>query len=165
MILLFLQAQGFVTVDEVQRRLSWPSGRATDALETLLDVSFCCCFYISFCKICTRALFCSSFWELVTLVLQCRKVLQWLMMVIKMEDDDTGFHVYLLYLHMQELIPPKVFLFTTSCFMQKKSESMKDLIGMMTSSPFLLPYRLWNMTMRRSFLYTHEELSIWLWSD
>ncbi|CDP05766.1 unnamed protein product [Coffea canephora] len=36
-ILELAQAQGFVTVDEVQRRLSWPSGRATDALETLLD--------------------------------------------------------------------------------------------------------------------------------
>lgn len=33
------QAQGFVTVDEVQRRLNWSSGRATDALETLLEVS------------------------------------------------------------------------------------------------------------------------------
>lgn len=33
-----LQAQGFVTVDEVERRLSWTSGRAIDALDTLLDV-------------------------------------------------------------------------------------------------------------------------------
>lgn len=32
------QAQGFVTVDEVERRLSWTSGRAIDALDTLLDV-------------------------------------------------------------------------------------------------------------------------------
>jgi ESCRT-II complex subunit VPS22 len=29
-----------VTVDEVDRRLSWTSGRAIDALDTLLDVSF-----------------------------------------------------------------------------------------------------------------------------
>ncbi|RVW40307.1 Vacuolar protein sorting-associated protein 22-like 1 [Vitis vinifera] len=36
-ILELAQAQGFVTVEEVERRLSWPSGRATDALETLLD--------------------------------------------------------------------------------------------------------------------------------
>uniref|UniRef100_A0ABL6VL38 Vacuolar protein sorting-associated protein n=1 Tax=Cannabis sativa TaxID=3483 RepID=A0ABL6VL38_CANSA len=32
-----LKAQGFVTIDEVERRLSWTSGRATDALDTLLD--------------------------------------------------------------------------------------------------------------------------------
>ncbi|XP_035549844.1 vacuolar protein sorting-associated protein 22 homolog 1 isoform X2 [Juglans regia] len=32
-----LKAQGFVTVDEVERRLSWTSGRAIDALDTLLD--------------------------------------------------------------------------------------------------------------------------------
>ncbi|GFP82755.1 vacuolar protein sorting-associated protein 22 homolog 1 [Phtheirospermum japonicum] len=31
------QGQGFVTIDEVERRLSWSSGRATDALETLLE--------------------------------------------------------------------------------------------------------------------------------
>lgn len=37
---LFSQAQGYVTVDEVERRLSWTSGRAVDALDTLLDVSF-----------------------------------------------------------------------------------------------------------------------------
>lgn len=36
-ILEMAQAQGFVTVDEVQRRLNWSSGRATDALETLLE--------------------------------------------------------------------------------------------------------------------------------
>jgi len=36
-ILELAQAQGFVTVEEVARRLSWSSGRATDALETLLD--------------------------------------------------------------------------------------------------------------------------------
>ncbi|KAI3824601.1 hypothetical protein L1987_06065 [Smallanthus sonchifolius] len=30
-------AQGFVTVEEVERRLSWSSGRASDALETLLQ--------------------------------------------------------------------------------------------------------------------------------
>ncbi|KAK4383404.1 Vacuolar protein sorting-associated protein [Sesamum angolense] len=36
-ILELAQVQGFVTVDEVQRRLSWSSGRATDALETLLE--------------------------------------------------------------------------------------------------------------------------------
>ncbi|KAJ8534439.1 hypothetical protein K7X08_016167 [Anisodus acutangulus] len=36
-ILELAQAQGFVTVDEVQRRLNWSSGRATDALETLLE--------------------------------------------------------------------------------------------------------------------------------
>ncbi|XP_031260210.1 vacuolar protein sorting-associated protein 22 homolog 1 isoform X2 [Pistacia vera] len=32
-----LKAQGFVTVDEVERRLSWTSGRAIDALDTLLE--------------------------------------------------------------------------------------------------------------------------------
>ncbi|KAK4572735.1 hypothetical protein RGQ29_030955 [Quercus rubra] len=32
-----LKAQGFVTVEEVERRLSWTSGRAIDALDTLLD--------------------------------------------------------------------------------------------------------------------------------
>ncbi|XP_042037373.1 vacuolar protein sorting-associated protein 22 homolog 1 [Salvia splendens] len=36
-ILELAQGQGFVTVDEVQRRLSGSSGRATDALETLLE--------------------------------------------------------------------------------------------------------------------------------
>lgn len=36
-ILELAQGQGFVTVDEVERRLSWSSGRATDALETLLE--------------------------------------------------------------------------------------------------------------------------------
>ncbi|EPS59887.1 hypothetical protein M569_14918, partial [Genlisea aurea] len=36
-ILELAQGEGFVTVLEVQRRLSWSSGRATDALETLLD--------------------------------------------------------------------------------------------------------------------------------
>ncbi|XP_021993510.1 vacuolar protein sorting-associated protein 22 homolog 1 isoform X2 [Helianthus annuus] len=36
-ILELSQAQGFVTVEEVERRLSWSTGRATDALETLLD--------------------------------------------------------------------------------------------------------------------------------
>ncbi|KAJ6966726.1 vacuolar protein sorting-associated protein 22 [Populus alba x Populus x berolinensis] len=36
-ILELAQAQGFVTVDELERRLSWTSGRATDALDTLLD--------------------------------------------------------------------------------------------------------------------------------
>ncbi|KAL3355734.1 hypothetical protein AABB24_016752 [Solanum stoloniferum] len=36
-ILELAQAQGFVTVDEVQRCLNWSSGRATDALETLLE--------------------------------------------------------------------------------------------------------------------------------
>lgn len=36
-ILELAQTQGFVTVDEVQRRLNWSSGRATDALETLLE--------------------------------------------------------------------------------------------------------------------------------
>ncbi|KAL8118424.1 hypothetical protein AgCh_016087 [Apium graveolens] len=36
-ILEMAQAQGFVTVEEVERRLSWSSGRAIDALETLLD--------------------------------------------------------------------------------------------------------------------------------
>ncbi|KAH1197471.1 Vacuolar protein sorting-associated protein 22 1 [Glycine soja] len=36
-ILELAQAQGFVTVDEVERRLSWSSGRAIDALDTLLD--------------------------------------------------------------------------------------------------------------------------------
>ncbi|KAL7103472.1 hypothetical protein ACP275_08G181500 [Erythranthe tilingii] len=36
-ILELAQGQGFVTVDEVERRLSWSSGRATDALDTLLE--------------------------------------------------------------------------------------------------------------------------------
>lgn len=36
-ILELAQAQGFITVEEVERRLIWPSGHATDALETLLD--------------------------------------------------------------------------------------------------------------------------------
>ncbi|XP_004294366.1 PREDICTED: vacuolar protein sorting-associated protein 22 homolog 1 [Fragaria vesca subsp. vesca] len=36
-ILELAQSQGFVTVDEVERRLSWTSGRAIDALDTLLD--------------------------------------------------------------------------------------------------------------------------------
>ncbi|KAG6790629.1 hypothetical protein POTOM_006788 [Populus tomentosa] len=36
-ILELAQAQGFVTVDELERRLSWTTGRATDALDTLLD--------------------------------------------------------------------------------------------------------------------------------
>ncbi|KAF9666984.1 hypothetical protein SADUNF_Sadunf16G0285600 [Salix dunnii] len=36
-ILELAQAQGFVTVDEVEKRLSWTSGRATDALDTLLE--------------------------------------------------------------------------------------------------------------------------------
>lgn len=30
-----------MTVDELERRLSWTSGRAIDALETLLKVSLC----------------------------------------------------------------------------------------------------------------------------
>ncbi|KAK9156599.1 hypothetical protein Scep_003173 [Stephania cephalantha] len=34
-----LKANGFVTVDEIERRFSWSSGRAADALETLLEVS------------------------------------------------------------------------------------------------------------------------------
>lgn len=38
----FYQAQGFVTVDEVERRLSWTSGRAIDALDILLEVSCFC---------------------------------------------------------------------------------------------------------------------------
>ncbi|XP_013600700.1 PREDICTED: vacuolar protein sorting-associated protein 22 homolog 1 isoform X3 [Brassica oleracea var. oleracea] len=32
-----LKGQGFVTVEQVQRRLSWASGRVIDALETLLE--------------------------------------------------------------------------------------------------------------------------------
>ncbi|KAL2523686.1 Vacuolar protein sorting-associated protein [Abeliophyllum distichum] len=36
-ILELAQGQGYVTVDEVQRRISWSSGRAIDALETLLE--------------------------------------------------------------------------------------------------------------------------------
>ncbi|PQM40767.1 vacuolar protein sorting-associated protein 22 homolog 1 [Prunus yedoensis var. nudiflora] len=31
------EAQGFVIVDEVERRLSWTTGRAIDAFDTLLD--------------------------------------------------------------------------------------------------------------------------------
>ncbi|RRT71485.1 hypothetical protein BHE74_00016695, partial [Ensete ventricosum] len=33
---LFHDAQGYVTIEEVEKRLSWSSGRAIDALETLL---------------------------------------------------------------------------------------------------------------------------------
>ncbi|OMP04448.1 Biopterin transport-related protein BT1 [Corchorus olitorius] len=36
-ILELAQAQGYVTVDEVERRLSWTHGRAIDALDTLLE--------------------------------------------------------------------------------------------------------------------------------
>ncbi|CAN6915160.1 unnamed protein product [Brassica oleracea var. botrytis] len=36
-ILELAQGQGFVTVEQVQRRLSWASGRVIDALETLLE--------------------------------------------------------------------------------------------------------------------------------
>ncbi|XP_073027164.1 vacuolar protein sorting-associated protein 22 homolog 1 [Primulina eburnea] len=36
-ILELAQGLGYATVDEVQRRLSWSSGRASDALETLLE--------------------------------------------------------------------------------------------------------------------------------
>ncbi|KAK8706052.1 hypothetical protein V6N13_049630 [Hibiscus sabdariffa] len=36
-ILELAQVQGYVTVDEVERRLSWTHGRAIDALDTLLD--------------------------------------------------------------------------------------------------------------------------------
>ncbi|KAF9613707.1 hypothetical protein IFM89_010149 [Coptis chinensis] len=36
-ILDLAQAHGYVTVDEVERRLSWSSGRAIDALDTLLE--------------------------------------------------------------------------------------------------------------------------------
>ncbi|CAH2040583.1 unnamed protein product [Thlaspi arvense] len=36
-ILELAQTQGFVTAEEVERRLSWSTGRAIDALETLLD--------------------------------------------------------------------------------------------------------------------------------
>ncbi|XP_075477361.1 vacuolar protein sorting-associated protein 22 homolog 1-like [Primulina tabacum] len=36
-ILELAQGLGYVPVDEIQRRLSWSSGRATDALETLLE--------------------------------------------------------------------------------------------------------------------------------
>ena len=36
-ILVLAQAQGYATVDEVERRLSCTSGRAIDAFDTLLD--------------------------------------------------------------------------------------------------------------------------------
>ncbi|XP_043697211.1 vacuolar protein sorting-associated protein 22 homolog 1-like [Telopea speciosissima] len=36
-ILDLAQGQGYVTVEEVEKRLSWSSGRAIDALETLLE--------------------------------------------------------------------------------------------------------------------------------
>ncbi|XP_031376493.1 vacuolar protein sorting-associated protein 22 homolog 1 [Punica granatum] len=39
-IIELAQGQGYVTVDEVERRLSWTSGRAIDTLETLLDEGF-----------------------------------------------------------------------------------------------------------------------------
>lgn len=34
-----MQARGFVLAEEVEKRFSWSSGRAIDALETLLEVS------------------------------------------------------------------------------------------------------------------------------
>lgn len=34
-----MQAQGYVTVDQLEQTLSWTSGRATDALQALLKVS------------------------------------------------------------------------------------------------------------------------------
>jgi len=40
-LLLLTQSQGFVIVEEVQRRPSWTSGRVIDALETLLEVCIC----------------------------------------------------------------------------------------------------------------------------
>lgn len=43
-LLLSAQGQGFVIVEEVQRRLSWTSGRVIDALETLLEVCICISF-------------------------------------------------------------------------------------------------------------------------
>ncbi|CAM8924689.1 unnamed protein product [Rhodiola kirilowii] len=36
-LLELAQVQGFVTVAEVEKKLSWPSGRVIDALDTLLD--------------------------------------------------------------------------------------------------------------------------------
>ncbi|CAF2072184.1 unnamed protein product [Brassica napus] len=39
-ILELAQGQGFVTVEQVRRRLSWTSGRVIDALETLLEEGF-----------------------------------------------------------------------------------------------------------------------------
>ncbi|KAI4390094.1 hypothetical protein MLD38_002243 [Melastoma candidum] len=39
-IIELAQSQGFVTIDEVERRLSWTSGRAIDALDTLLEEGF-----------------------------------------------------------------------------------------------------------------------------
>lgn len=36
-----------MTVDELERRFSWTSGRATDALDTLLDVSVCHQYFIA----------------------------------------------------------------------------------------------------------------------
>lgn len=36
---MFMQAHGYVTIEELEKRLSWSSGRAIDALETLLKVS------------------------------------------------------------------------------------------------------------------------------
>ena len=42
-----LQAQGFVTVEEVERRLSWTPGRTIDALETLLDVRSLTFYFVS----------------------------------------------------------------------------------------------------------------------
>jgi len=34
-----MQARGYVLVEEVEKRFSWSSGRAIDALETLLEVN------------------------------------------------------------------------------------------------------------------------------
>lgn len=49
-----------MTVDEVQKRFSWSSGRATDALETLLEVCHWCWFFYSiqyFCSVSVSYLF------------------------------------------------------------------------------------------------------------
>jgi hypothetical protein len=34
-----MQAEGFVTVEQVERKFSWSTGRAIDVLETLLKVN------------------------------------------------------------------------------------------------------------------------------
>lgn len=86
----FYQAQGFVTVDEVERHLSWTSGRAIDVLDILLEVS-CCCHWPKLLLIHrSQILGAQKFY-----IGQCRKVLQWQMMAIEIENAGIGSLVYL----------------------------------------------------------------------
>jgi hypothetical protein len=45
-----MQAQGYVTVDQLEKTLQWTSGRATDALQALLKVSFILIFSFIHCN-------------------------------------------------------------------------------------------------------------------